>query len=65
MCACLNVIYVVIDVEGSWLCGGFGCEVMGIGWWGGEVPHVEWTMLCDNSSGMCVFSMWFGEIDVF
>lgn len=27
--------------EGLWLCGGFGCEVMGIGWWDGELPHVE------------------------
>lgn len=55
MCVFLNVIYGVIDAEGLWLCGGFGCEVMGIGWWDGELPHVELMMLCDNSSGMCVF----------
>ena len=55
MCVFLNVIYGVIDAEGLWLCRGFGCEVMGIGWWDGELPHVEQMMLCDNSSGMCCF----------
>ena len=41
MCVFLNVIHGVIDAEGLWLCGGFGCEVMGIGWWDEELPHVE------------------------
>lgn len=52
VCVFLKVIYGVIDLEG------LDARPWGQG---GELPHVEWTMLCDISCCVCVLNVVWGN----